>query len=486
MDKENTAPTCSLSADDDTLKKVASPVGGDNNFIYFSIFSKGGQLQQRDERGPNFVLQCPKKNQNLRSFNQLSTASYQDGAYALLATRYIREESTCEHFQVHASSKNSAFQSSNVKKFYSELGNQMRVVLASEEMKGSDSDLSLMSANDTLILITANGEECTFTFTVCLRKTFDIWMNVVSKYKLYLGIDLDRTVIDSYTLEGLEKLIQEQNSSEREKSFVLAHALALEHFNRKGDIPPFMRMIYGSTNVKFESGAIYVDRGRGSKLIFTRYPRGTQKYPNGTPVLFWIRPGWDVFLDSIKDRYFTCFITQSSSIHAALALKVLKLDVLQEEKESGVRMLTVCRKDKKLITKAFHLTGAGAEKCFVGLDDLCDGSDELHSNLDGVSIWNRGDLRVILKPVPYHAYSEQAGQSDATPLEMCSHLLSGIHERFFASLNKAVEGCKSHSSTLSCSLAKVEDIVSYYARNNTTSSQAMASFIETVIQKFNK
>ena len=302
-------------------------------------------------------------------------------------------------------------------------------------------------------------------------------MNVLSGEKLYLAVDLDRTVIDSYTLEGLKKLLLVDSLGERVKANVVSHYLALENYRLTGEIPWFMLAMYGKVNVKVEQDSIYIERERGSRLVFT-------KYPNGCPVIFWIRPGWDTFLELIPKRYFTCFITQSARMHATLALKILGVHAPTDgSSRDGVNVLTVAREDRKVITKAFCLTGASAEKCWVGLDDLCDGIDMSSDNLNGVAIWQPDDLKAILKPVPFHAFSEEAGKSDAISLEICSNILTGIHTRFVACLNSALQAGKTYDALLSCSLPRVEDLVAYYHRNNTTSEQRVSSFIETVISE---
>jgi len=495
--KENVSPPLAVLQP----HAAAKSDGGDRlppeSALYFSVFGKlrGGGGKHAKGR-PHFVFECEKQNQHLRSHNRVDILSFHDGPAAVLAARYVRQETFCEHFTVRNALETPASRKT-VSNFDSELRGQLRVFLAAPvapDLGGPEkaADAGRPSRGgareqDVLVLITAAQEALTFTLTFCPKKTFDTWMAVLTKNKLYLAIDLDRTVIDSYTLEGLEKVLREEAFSEREKSYILAHALALEHYNRKGEIPPFMRMIYGAANVKQEFDAVYVERERGSQLIFTKYPKGlNRKYPEGGPVLFWVRPGFDTFLKNVRNRYFSTFITHSSNAHASLALKLLKIDVAESERLSGIPVMTVCRKGKKLLTKAFHLTGAGAEKCFVGLDDLCDGSDEQACNPDGVSTWISSDLRVVVKPVPYHAYRSEAGQSDAVPLEMCANLLACIHERFFAALRRAAEDCDgSFEKLLACPLPKIDDIVSYQARNNTTSSQRMASFIEMVIQKFN-
>merc|ERR1712072_1354007 len=292
--------------------------------------------------------------------------------------------------------------------------------------------------------------------------------------------DLDRTMIDTYTIEGLQKLAKDDPSlNEKEKCYAISHALALNHYKDHGQLPVYMHWVYGEQNIVSVQSAIVVNRGKESKLVFTRYA-------NGNPVLFWIRPGWNTLWNSVHSHYFPCFVTHSSAPHASLALKVLGIDVLTVAQGSVVKSLTICREGRKFLTKAFHMTGSQAEKCFIGIDDLCDGSDELLSNYDGVSIWNRSDLRKIVKPVPYHAYSGEPGKSDELPLHVCSTLLLGIHQRFFASLDKASQECNAFDSLLSCNLPDLDDIVAYYGRNNTTSAQAVASFIFEMTSKLNR
>ena len=56
----------------------------------------------------------------------------------------------------------------------------------------------------------------------------------------------------------------------------------------------------------------------------------------------------------------------------------------------------------------------------------------------------------------------------------------------FASLHRSMRESGTYGALMACPLATVEDIVSYYHRNNTTSQQAIASFIENVIKQFKK
>ena len=52
--------------------------------------------------------------------------------------------------------------------------------------------------------------------------------------------------------------------------------------------------------------------------------------------------------------------------------------------------------------------------------------------------------------------------------------------------SRSVRESGTYGALMACPLATVEDIVSYYHRNNTTSQQAIASFIENVIKQFKK
>jgi hypothetical protein len=422
--------------------------------------------------------------EEIGSIKRLSIHAFQSGKGSVFVARYVMQERFCKSIQVKipAAETNSPF-SKKVQALYEDLKGGIKVALA---------HLSSSSAKDKWAVLTPSRTKNNFSVTICPKKTWEIWSNVIEKRKLYLGMDLDRTMIDTYTIEGLQKLVKDDPSlNEKEKCYALSHALALENYRHHGQLPLCMQWVYGEQNIVSEESTIVVgeqntvseqstivvNRGKESKLIFT-------KYANGNPLLFWIRPGWTTLWNSVDLHYFPCFVTHSSAPHAFLALKVLGIDIPTVAQGSGVKPLTICREGRKFLTKAFHMTGSQAEKCFIGIDDLCDGSDELLSNYDGVSIWNRSDLRKILKPIPYHAYSGEPGKSDELPLHICSTLLLGIHQRFFASLDKASQECNTFDSLLSCTLPDLDDIVAYYGRNNTTYTQAVASFINEMASKY--
>ena len=409
------------------------------------------------------------------SSSRLCIHSFPAGKGSIFIARYVMQERFCKNIEVKISGAET--NQRKLQELYEDLKDGIKVALTHVSSEASEQD---PTEKDKWAVLTPSRTKNNFSVTICPKKTWEIWSNVVEKKKLYLGMDLDRTIIDTYTIEGLQKLVKDDPSrNERDKSYALSHALALDNYRHHGQIPQFMQWIYGAHNIVREKDAIIVNRGKDSKLVFTRYM-------NGNPVLFWIRPGWNTLWKSIDSHYFPCFVTHSSAPHAYLAMKVLGLDVLTLGQGSGVKALTICRDGRKFLTKSFHMTGSQAEKCFIGIDDLCDGSDELLTNYDGVSIWSRSDLRKIIKPIAYHAYSEEPGQSDELPLHICSTLLMGIHQRFFTSLEKATQDSKVMDTLLSCTLPDLDDIVAYYGRNNTTSAQAVASFIYEMTTKLNR
>lgn len=422
-------------------------------------------------KNPHFILEGSVDTETagggkIGEHNPLEIVSFQSGALPVIAMRYIqREREFCQlRIGVRPSSLNTPGARDKIRNLTKELRAEAKVVLAHPFRKsfagGQSEDRSVQK--ETLVIISATEEKAgqessrDLSVTICPTATWSSWTNVVRVSKLYLAIDLDRTVVDSYTLDGLAKLVRTDSLDEKSKALALSHYNALGIFKESGEVPWFILAFYRSKNVSIEeNGSIRVVAGKaGSELVFT-------KYQDGNPVLFWIRPGFRAFMDRVKDRYFPCFITQSSPMHASLALEVLKIDAEAMSADlRGAKLLTVCRRDRRLETKAFRLTGAGASQCFVGLDDLCGGSDELQQNLDGVSIWERSDLRATIKPVPYYPYSDEAGRSDAIPLEICSNLLEGLHERFFASLHRSVRESGTYGALMACPLATVEDIVS--------------------------
>ena len=68
-------------------------------------------------------------------------------------------------------------------------------------------------------------------------------------------------------------------------------------------------------------------------------------------------------------------------------------------------------------------------------------------------------------------------------LDMCVNLLEGVHERFFAAVQRLVGESKGYEDLATRPLARVADIMGYYHRNNTTSSQGVASFMESVLKR---
>ncbi|QDZ21475.1 hypothetical protein A3770_05p39930 [Chloropicon primus] len=459
-------------------------------------------VYDRKTESPQFVLESREgrpRRPKVGTDNHLEIAAGPQGPSAVLAARYAcSETSFSDRAKVGGGSTlNTRASGERLEAFWRDLRDQMKVVLAhpfranlssldrrAEGGGGSPCGGRIKDKGTVAIIVASpcGGGQCggaPMEIVLCPSATWAAWINALSAKKLYLAVDLDRTLIDSYTQESLLRLVRDKGLGERVKAYALSHYFALENYRLAGEIPWFMLEMYGKENVRLEENAICIDRERGSRLVFT-------KYSSGCAVLFWIRPGWDHFVERIQDRYFTCFITQSSRMHAELSLRVLKVQVPPEQEEGamdGVKVLTVCRKDKRVVTKAFHLTGARAERCWLGLDDLCDGSDVSASNLDGVSIWQSSDLKSVLKPVPFHAYSDEAGKSDAISLQICTNILEGMHERFFASVERVLQASSTYDDLLTCPLPKLEDIMSYYHRNNTTSVQTISSFVENIVSK---
>ena len=488
--KENVAPSIPGSrakARASTTVHRGDRAASDAPATYFYVFNA--------EKSPQFVLESSPADRRaplelaeiaIGAHNHFEIASAPRGPLAVLASRYVLQEARfCERFLARGSPLNTPAAAQTLRALTADLSAQAMVVLAHPfRASGAQDGGGKRTDRRTVAILTARpGEDAGLCVAVCPAATWAAWTNALSATKLYLAVDLDRTVIDSYTLEMMRRLLMREDGemSERAKSALVCHYLALENYRLTGEIPWFLVAIHGKENVTLEGdGAVCIDRGRGSRLVFTRYP-------NGSVVLFWVRPGWDRFVDRIQQRYFTCFITQSAPMHADLALKVLKVRRGGvgdgESSRDDVKVLTVCREGRGVVTKAFCLTGAKAEGCWCGLDDLCDGADLSRGNLDGVVTWIGGDLPCVLKPIPFHAYSEEPGKSDAVSLDMCVNLLEGVHERFFAAVERLVGESKGYEDLATRPLARVADIMGYYHRNNTTSSQGVASFMESVLKR---
>lgn len=421
-------------------------------------------------KNPHFILEGSVDTETagggkIGEHNPLEIVSFQSGALPVIAMRYIqREREFCQlRIGVRPSSLNTPGARDKIRNLTKELRAEAKVVLAHPFRKsfagGQSEDRSVQK--ETLVIISATEEKAgqessrDLSVTVCPTATWSSFTNVVRVSKLYLAIDLDRTVVDSYTLDGLAKLVRTDSGREVQGPRPLPLQRPRDLQGKRGGPLVHLGLLQEQERVH-----------RGERKHSRRGWQGRErarlhKVPGreSRPLLDSSRV--QAFMDRVKDRYFPCFITQSSPMHASLALEVLKIDAEAMSADlRGAKLLTVCRRDRRLETKAFRLTGAGASQCFVGLDDLCGGSDELQQNLDGVSIWERSDLRATIKPVPYYAYSDEAGRSDAIPLEICSNLLEGLHERFFASLHRSVRESGTYGALMACPLATVEDIVS--------------------------
>eukprot|EP00216_Chloropicon_sp_CCMP2111_P000116 CAMPEP_0198239922 /NCGR_PEP_ID=MMETSP1446-20131203/5188_1 /TAXON_ID=1461542 ORGANISM="Unidentified sp, Strain CCMP2111" /NCGR_SAMPLE_ID=MMETSP1446 /ASSEMBLY_ACC=CAM_ASM_001112 /LENGTH=548 /DNA_ID=CAMNT_0043922589 /DNA_START=248 /DNA_END=1894 /DNA_ORIENTATION=+ len=398
---------------------------------------------------------------------QLHTSSFDQGPIPVLAARFMAEEKGAT--PVFVSAKNDE----NMLRFYEKLRSGLQVALADFTRDRNGNQLN----HAVVVPFPVKGK---FMIVLSTKRVWTTWLTVLKRRKLYIGVDLDRTVVDCYTLEKLEAVIRSAELSEREKALAILHLSALNHYRNTNMMPQYLRALYRDIGVPDEKGAISICRENGGRVVLTRYA-------NGDPILVLVRPGWEALLSVFKADYYTCFITQGSSIHASTVLEALGAHALEETDESGIGLKVICRDadNKKTYKKSFSLAGAGATKCFVGLDDLLDGSDESRSNAEGVSIWERDDLKVVLKPVPYHAYSEEAGQSDQVPLEMCSILLKSIHHRFFSAVDQVLDS-PNVCDVFSQELPRLDSILAYYGRNNITSAQAVASFVNKTIQNFQK
>ena len=396
--------------------------------------------------------------------------AFEDGPLAFLIARYAQNETWSRTTVVECSD------SVRLLGLHALMGDNVQVA------RGTLVHFGSFHGPDHALLVPL-AERGRFKLIICAERTWKTWAACLRHRKLCLGMDLDRTVVDTYTVELLEHLLRSGTLSESERPLVLLDLMALRHFGSCGEVPRFVTILYPNASFTCEGngGPAAITHQDGGRIVFT-------KGPDGKAFLMWVRPGWAALRSVVEERYFTSFVTQASQPHAERAIEALGAEHLAFEDTSGVPRMTICRDGvNKIHRKSFGAIGAMATKCWLGLDDLLDGSDECHSNADGVSIWEREDLKAILKPVPYHAYSREAGRSDAIPAEICANLLCCIHQRFFAAVDnvlKASEG--SFAKVTEAELPELGSIMSYYGRNNTTSSQAMASFVHSTMRAFHK